>query len=354
MNQALVDQIVDAVLYEGYILYPYRPSVKNRQRWTFGGLYPRAYCLAQGVGDAWSMQTECLLRGIGNTVIQIEVRFLHLQARLVGQLDCRIAELAESEEPAFHVVEKLQVGDRLLQSWQEAVQRSVVLEGLDLGSLAREPRHSEFAFPACRKAESVRGHTGEIEAILVREQYSVTGRIKVSALEIGEGLFKLVARLENDTTFNQAEQTSRDQAVLHAMASTHTILGVQNGEFLSLIDPPDEFRALAAACQNEGTWPVLVGREGETDTMLSSPITLYDYPQIAAESPGEFFDGTEIDEMLVLRIQTLTDEEKEAAAAVDERARALLTRTKSLSDEQMMGLHGVVRGLRPVPSGDSP
>ena len=93
MNQALVDQIVDAVLYEGYILYPYRPSVKNRQRWTFGGLYPRGYCEAQEAGDAWSMQTECLVRGRGNTVVRVEVRFLHLQARLVGQLDvpCRRA-----------------------------------------------------------------------------------------------------------------------------------------------------------------------------------------------------------------------------------------------------------------------
>ena len=98
---------------------------------------------------------------------------------------------------------------------------------------------------------------------------------------------------------------------------------------------------------------MLVGREGETDTMLSSPITLYDYPQIAAESPGEFFDGTEIDEMLVLRTLTLTDEESQAAAAVDERVRALLTRTRSLSDEQMMGLHGTVRGLRPLPAGES-
>ena len=48
MNRALVDPIADAVLYEGYILYPYRPSVKNRQRWTFGGLYPEAYCQATG------------------------------------------------------------------------------------------------------------------------------------------------------------------------------------------------------------------------------------------------------------------------------------------------------------------
>ncbi len=97
---------------------------------------------------------------------------------------------------------------------------------------------------------------------------------------------------------------------------------------------------------------MLVGTDGETDTMLSSPITLYDYPQIAAESPGEFFDGTEIDEMLVLRIMTLTEDEKQAAAAVDERVQALLTRIGSLSQEQMMGLHGAVRGLRLVPAGE--
>jgi hypothetical protein len=354
MNRRLVDQIVDAVLYEGYILYPYRPSVKNRQRWTFGGLYPRAYCGAQGAGDAWSMQTECLLRGTGNTVVRVEVRFLHLQDRRVGQLDCHAAELAECETPAFHFVESVKVGDRLLQTWQEAVQREVILEGLDLVSLASEPRKSEMTFPANRSIEPVRGHTGEIEAIISREQRSITVRVQVAAQEIGDGLFKLVVRIDNDTAFDHVDQTCRDQAVLEALASTHTILSVQHGEFLSLIDPPDECRAPAAECRNEGTWPVLVGREGETDTMLSSPITLYDYPQIAAESPGDFFDGTEIDEMLVLRILTLTDEEKQAVAAVDERARALLNRTRSLSDDQMMGLHGVVRSLRPVPAGESP
>jgi len=350
MNQALVDQIVDAVLYEGYILYPYRPSVKNRQRWTFGGLYPRTYCQAQETGDAWSMQTECLVRGAENTLVQVQVRFLHLQARLVGQLDYRLAELAEGEEPAFHVVEQLKVGDRLLQTWQEAVQREVILEGMDLASLVNKPRCSEVFLPASREVEPVRGHAGEIEAILVREQHPVTGRVQVSAEPAAEGLFKLQVRIENHTTLRHTDQKCRDQAVLRALASTHTILSVHHGEFISLIDPPDECRSQAAACHNEGTWPVLVGQEGAKDTLLCSPITLYDYPQIAAESPGDFFDGTEIDEMLVLRILTLSDDEKRAVAAVDERARALLTRTKSLTDEQMRGLHGTVRGLRPVSS----
>ena len=354
MNQALVDQIVDAVLYEGYILYPYRPSVKNRQRWTFGGLYPRDYCETQTTGDAWSMQTECLLRGSGNTVVRVEVRFLHLQDRLVGQLDGRVAELDETEAPVFHFVEELKVGDRLLQAWQEALQREVVLDGMNLDSLSREPWHRKMTFPAGGSIEPVRGHTGDIEAVIWREQHCVSVRVQASAQEMGDGLFKLVVRIENNTPFDEADKSCRDRAVLAALASTHTILNVQQGEFLSLIDPPEECRALAAQCRNEGTWPVLVGREGEHDTMLSSPITLYDYPQIAAESPGDFFDGTEIDEMLVLRVLTLTDEEQQAVAAVDERARALLNRTRSLSQDQMMGLHGVVRTLRPVPAGESP
>ena len=86
--------------------------------------------------------------------------------------------------------------------------------------------------------------------------------------------------------------------------------------------------------------------------MLSSPIILYDYPQTAPESPGDLFDGAEIDEILSLRILTLTEDEKQAAAAVDERVRALLQRTASLTRDQFLGLHGAVRGLRTLPPED--
>ena len=84
MNLTLVDPIAQAVLYEGYILYPYRPSVKNRQRWTFGGIYPEAYCQAQSGGDASVIQTECLARGGGSTTVDAVVRFLHLTDRRTG------------------------------------------------------------------------------------------------------------------------------------------------------------------------------------------------------------------------------------------------------------------------------
>jgi hydrogenase maturation protease len=83
--------------------------------------------------------------------------------------------------------------------------------------------------------------------------------------------------------------------------------------------------------------------------MLASPIVLYDYPQVAPESPGSFFDSTEIDEMLTLRIMTLTDQEKSEMAAIDSRAAELLARTERTARERLLGLHGTVRGFRDLP-----
>ena len=82
--------------------------------------------------------------------------------------------------------------------------------------------------------------------------------------------------------------------------------------------------------------------------MLSSPIIMYDYPQIAPESPGDLFDGTEIDEILALRIMTMTDAEKHEMRHSDDRARKMLERTESLPMEHLMKLHGTLRELRPA------
>ncbi len=134
-----------------------------------------------------------------------------------------------------------------------------------------------------------------------------------------------------------------------SLLSTHAILHAKSGgEFVSLMDPPGDLQTAVSGCRNIGLWPVMVGESHERDAMLASPIILYDYPQIAPESAGEFFDGTEIDEILALRVITMTDAEKAEARQTDPRARALLDRTEGLSDEHMMKLHGVLRGLRPV------
>ena len=141
------------------------------------------------------------------------------------------------------------------------------------------------------------------------------------------------------------DPTRRDDVLLCSLVSVHSILQVTGGYFVSLLDPPENLRQAAEDCHNIGCWPVLAGEEGQVDVMLASPIILYDYPQIAPESSGDLFDGCEIDEILALRILTLTDEEKQEVRAGDERARRILERTEMLPPEHFQKLHGAMRGL---------
>jgi hypothetical protein len=322
--------------------------VKNRQRWTFGGLYPEAYCKSQYGSDAASNQTECLVHGTRATRLQAVTRFLHLTARVVGEVDSPLAEWPKGATPAYRPVETLRIGNRLLQSWQEAEKCEVELGERMMADLLMNTQRCPFSFPGSWHLEPVTGSDATINAVLVREQQALEGAVEISAVAVEEELFRVTLRVVNLTPLEAAASDNRDEALLRSLASTHTILGVEAGEFVSLLDPPDRWRAAAAMCCNVGTWPALVGEKGQCDTMLSSPIILYDYPEVAPESPGDFFDGTEIDEMLTLRILTLTDEEKRAMAAVDDRTRKLLARTETLAREQMRGLHGTLRNVRPL------
>lgn len=347
MNSSLVDKIVQAVLYEGYILYPYRPSVKHRQRWTFGGLYPRAYSERQRGTDPWMMQVECPVRGGPTATVGVTVKFLHLVNRIVGESAAPLTE-APDAEPAFRAVESLTVGAHTYQAWQEATERAVELPELELAKLSAEPFSVEHPFPKQRHWEPLQTETRQIVGVLVREQQSVSARIEIASLARGNDAWKLSVRVFNTTPFDAGDHGTRDDALLRSLASTHAILRTDGGAFASLTDPPDELRAIAAECRNVGAWPVLVGEAGERDAMLASPIILYDYPQIAPESPGDLFDATEIDEILTLRILTLGEQEKKDAADVDPRASLLLARTESIAREQLMRLHGTIRGMRPV------
>ena len=331
MNPALVDQIANAVLYEGYLLYPYRPSVKNRQRWTFGGLYPQTYSEAHDETDPWMSQTECLMEAgeLEAAVLSVRVRFLQLQTRRV-------------ERPAQAPPVEADPGNPSV--WQEAVERELGVGAYTLAALVARPRSLAFRFPSWREEEPV---DGPHEGTVIREQQPISGSVELAAELVAEGLTKVSVRIFNTTPLETFSLPSRDDAQLRALVSTHAILVARGGEFVSSIDPPEPWHEIAASCRNIGCWPVLVGEPAERDTMLSAPIILYDYPQIAPESQGDLFDSTEIDEILTLRILTLTEDEKRAMADVDERARALLERTESIAREQLMGLHGTIRGLRP-------
>jgi len=349
MNLAVVDKIAKAVLYEGYMLYPYRPSsVKNQQRWNFGVLCPKPYSEATKGSDAWTMQTECLVEGGPLTALEIRVRFLQLAARCIGELTEPVPELLPGEMLAFRMVSRLDVAGRSYHPWQEAVEREVSLPLCNVEALARTPLSESFIFPAGKQFEYLRDDSGLIIGVIIREQSALSGTVEVANERVGDSFFKVNVRIRNVTPFADAQQARREDALLSSLVSTHTVLGVQDGRFCSLLEPPEHIRELAADCQNIGTWPVLVGEDGQRDTLLSSPIILYDYPQIAPESAGDLFDGTEIDEILSLRILTLTDEEKREMRQSDERARKMLERTESMPVEQLMKLHGVLRNLRPL------
>jgi hypothetical protein len=301
MNSDTVEKIANAVLYEGYMLYPYRPSaIKNRQRFNFGVLYPREYCETEACSDNWSMQTECLVLGSSSSTVRVKVRFL-------------------------------QLGEQ--QGWCEGYERDVALTDSSLESIAAQPLRRPFAFPA--KEEAGKGRLESIE-----------GELEAAASQLSESLFRITVTTRNCVALGSAPTLNRDEALLRSLISVHSILHVDEGEFASLLDPPESFRSAAAACQNIGTWPVLVGEEGARDTMLSAPIILYDYPQIAPESPGDLYDGTEIDEILALRILTMTDAEKLEVRNSDDRARKILERTEMMPPEHFQKLHGALRGLR--------
>jgi hypothetical protein len=349
MNLRAVEQIAKAVLYEGYMLYPYRPSsVKNQQRWNFGVLCPQSYSEAQKGSEAWTMQTECLVEGSSMTGLDVRVRFLQLVARSVGELTLPLNEVRPREIPAFRLVDKLALNGRVYLPWQEAIEREVSLPVYNVESQGYRLFPDAFSFPAETQFEYLRESGGRIVGVIVRERKLLCGAVEVMSERVGDGVFKVSVQIRNTTPFEPTPDSTRDDALLSSLASTHTVLGAQDGRFISLLAPPEGLSELAASCKNIGTWPVLVGEEGQRDTLLSSRIILYDYPQIAPESAGDLFDGTEIDEILSLRIMTLTDDEKREMSQSDERARAMLERTETMPVEQLMKLHGVLRGLRPL------
>jgi hypothetical protein len=302
MSFDAVAEIARAVLYEGYLLYPYRPTaLKNRQRWMFGRLLPCEYSLANGNTDPWRMQAECLVLGSPQTRVEISVRFLQLMDHQ-NELDA--TALGTTIERDFSIA-------------------------VTLNELVDAPLPASLEF----------------------EPY-LQAKVIVSALETGGSAFKLSIVIENRTP--ALAENDLDRTLSRALLSTHILLAVGDGEFVSLVDPPEAFRVAAASCSNIGTWPVLVGPElGKM--MLCAPIILYDYPQVAPESPGDLFDNTEIDELLSLRIQTLSAAEKQQMIAASEHGRSVLERTESLTEEQLLQLHGRLQCVSPIrQAGEAP
>ena len=321
-----VRAIADAVLYEGYILWPYRRSaLKNRRRFTFGGVFPEAHS-REHPDDACVMRTECLLEGGPDVTVEARVRFLQVVAR-------RVARAAGGGE--LELVDELTVGGERHVTWEEAVEREVAVATTP----GAGPRGAPIAIPAGSDCEDLDG-----AGALLRSWHALDGAVEVASVPLGDRLWRVEVTVSNTTPWAGG---TRADALEHAFCSTHAVLrAAGGGAFVSLADPPEALRAHAGACRNVGAWPVLVGEPGTADTVLASPIILEDHPRVAPESPGDLFDGGEIDQLLTLSILSLTDEEKAEMRASDPRAREILERTEALTPGELMRLHGTIRDWR--------
>ncbi|MFE0464429.1 hypothetical protein ACFW1A_34770 [Kitasatospora sp. NPDC058965] len=336
---ATARQVADAVLYEGYVLYPYRASAaKNRMRWQFGVLVPPTWC--EESGERSVQRTECLLEPRVQAHLQLRLRFLRAQRRVVQ----RAAAGGD-----WAAVERLELADRVLVPWDEGVEEQEDLT-VPLADLFGDGVRVPFGRPDGEQLEPVRDETGAVVGRLLRTSGRVAGELRLSAVELPGpyGLVRLVAEVANVLDGPPPEPGDRAAALPHALVATHLMLGLTAGRFLSLTDPPEWARPAAAGCRNERGWPVLAGADGGSDVLLCSPIILEDHPRIAPESPGVLYDALEIDEILALRTATLTEEEKREARGTDDRAAAVIDLADSLPPEILERLHGAVRGLQEV------
>ncbi len=333
--------VADAVLYEGYVLYPYRASSKKNQfRWQFGVLVPPAFSDLDS-SERSTVTTECLLNLSGEPSVGVRVRCLQGQRRTVEEATAVPGEYAE--------VDFLLTDRKKLVAWDEAVDQVVDLGPLELVRGAGRAQR-EFFFEAGSDCEMVTAADGGIAGRLVRTRERVTGHLQVEvvALEGEARLSRVSVTVENTTRWGGdtgpvSGVHRRDEVLPFSLVAVHTMLAADGATFVSMLDPPERFEQAVSSCRNTGTFPVLIGTG---DVMLSSPIILYDQPEIAAESPGDLYDSTEIDEILALRVLTLTDEEKMEARGTDARSAAIVDRCDEMSPATWERLHGAVRSTR--------
>ncbi|MDI2128312.1 hypothetical protein [Yinghuangia seranimata] len=336
---AAARQIADAVLFEGYVLYPYRASAaKNRLRWQFGVLVPPGYGTDRA--EHSHQRTECLIEPRGaDARLAVELRFLRAQRRTVQRA---------TEDGAFVPVEALELADRRLVPWDEGAEERVGVD-VPVADLLGDGVEHLFSLAAADDEEAVY-EDGVLVGRLLRRRERVDGVIRLTATEVPGpyAALRLSAVVSNTSSWSPHDGAERDDALAHSLISAHVLLGLAPGSFVSVTDPPEWAKAAVAECRNEYCWPVLVDGPGRDDVMLASPIILEDRPQIAPESPGVLYDATEIDEILALRTAALTDEEKREARGTDARAGAVVDLADSLPPEVLDRLHGAVRALREV------
>ncbi|HEX3090645.1 MAG TPA: hypothetical protein VHQ23_18470, partial [Ilumatobacteraceae bacterium] len=300
---AVARLVADTVLYEGYVLYPYRASAqKNQLRWQFGVLAPAPYAESSGA-ERWSMRSEVIVGPGELPRLTVRIRCLQLQHRAI--------EATADEGASYVSVDSLDLDGTTAVPWDEAIDHEIDVETLELLPAGKHVKEHEFALPGGRDVEVLRDALGRLVGRATRQREEVRGLVRISARHVDESspFLKVTVTVENTTDWDAAG-ANRDAAMRRSLIAVHTLLAVDGGSFVSLLEPAPFAEEAVAGCVNDGTFPVLIGNTSTNDVMLSSPIILYDFPAVAPESAGDFCDSTEIDEILALRVMTLTDAEK--------------------------------------------
>jgi hypothetical protein len=317
--------VADAVLYEGYILYPYRASApKNQVRWQWGVLMPTAVAALDSSERSWS-RTEVVIDG-RPPAVRLRVRFLQVQRRQV-------------ENAVGDGVDRLEAGDTVYVPWDEAREHEVEVQVPLLGGGI----DATFDIGGGEEAEELADGAGR----LVRMCAPLRVGVVVSATRPASPypVTLVTVRIENRTPVPDVAPDDRPGWLRHALVACNTILEVEGASFVSLLDPPEWAKGFVGQCVNEGVFPVLAGPADQAGVVLSSPIILYDHPELAAQSESAFFDGLEIDELLSLRTMTLSEQERREARGTDPRVASLLREVDDMPPDLWERLHGTVRYL---------
>jgi len=343
---ATARSVADAVLYEGYVLYPYRASSrKNQVRFQWGVLTPRQFAEAEG-SERWSMRTECLVEPGAGTgvddeaepVISVRIRCLQAQHR-------SIEGVTDTDGGGFAPVDYLEIDGTLHVDWDEAVDQVVDVAPV---SLSGGDHIEVFSFPGSIDTETITSADGAVVGRFVRQREPIEGEVRITFGRPDAALpYRTVSVAVENTTAWTGSGLHRDDAMSRSLIAVHTMLAVDGGRFISLLDPPPEAESVVSACRSDGSYPVLIGAD---DVVLASPIILYDHPEVAEQSPGDLYDSLEIDEILALRVMTLTDEEKSEARGTDARAAAIIDRCDEMTAETLSRLHGQMKPVTPFAS----
>ena len=272
-----LDELLESLLWEGYALYPYTPgATKNATPTPFGIVYPPVYAGAlQSTFD--HLELRCALRAPADAVLSAELRFL--------------AASGERHQAAAHRVD---------------------LPGAMAGALAGRPACKEVSLGGLTVRMAL-----ETRPLLEENDYEVRLRVDNRTL-VSSGL-------------------DRAGALRRSLISTHPVLRVTGGRFVSPLERP---------CGSVNTFPVLA--TDADDVVLGAAIVLPDHPRLAPESLGGLFDSTEIEEALLLHVRTLSDGERAEIGRQDPAVREMVARAERATPRDIVALHGRVELRDPV------